>query len=76
MRILIADRQRRAAEIGITFVADLVDPDALLHALHTRFLRVALDMYPDGSTDGSGTSDTRRFRHPRVYATHHVAATR
>ncbi len=53
---------------------DVVDHEALLHALDSTDLRVGLDVYSGEPGSSTGVFDDPIARHPRVVGTHHIGA--
>lgn len=54
--------------------ADLIDEDALLEAIETKKIRVALDVFkgePEGKT---GSVSSKLQNNPNIYVTHHIGA--
>lgn len=68
----------QALRHGALFVntsrAEVVDEDALLHALDTRGVRAGLDVFSDEPSSKDGVFDHPLARHPSVVGTHHVGA--
>jgi len=54
--------------------AEVVDEAALLEAVRTRGLRVAVDVFAGEPAGGSGTVQSPLFQETGVYGTHHVGA--
>ncbi len=63
---------------GATFLntsrAEIVDEDALLHALNHNNLRAGLDVFLGEPAGGTGLIDHPVARHPRVVGSHHIGA--
>jgi D-3-phosphoglycerate dehydrogenase len=53
---------------------ELVDHAALLEAVQTRGLRVALDVFENEPAAGTGTYSSPLLALPNVYGTHHIGA--
>jgi D-3-phosphoglycerate dehydrogenase len=53
---------------------EIVDDEALLAALDTKDLRVALDVHTGEPSSSTGEVTSPLARHPRVYGTHHIGA--
>jgi D-3-phosphoglycerate dehydrogenase len=54
--------------------AEVVDEAALLEAVRTRGLRVAVDVFAGEPAGGTGTVDSALFKEAAIYGTHHVGA--
>lgn len=54
--------------------AEVVDEAALLEAVRTRGLRVAVDVFAGEPAGGSGTVQSPLFQEKGIYGTHHVGA--
>jgi D-3-phosphoglycerate dehydrogenase len=70
----ILDALPRSAVLLNTSRADVVDADALLHALEHHDLRAGLDVFPDEPGGKEGPFDSAIARHPRVVGSHHIGA--
>ncbi len=53
---------------------DVVDEDALLHAMDTKGVRAGLDVYRDEPASSDRSFDSPLARHPSVVGTHHIGA--
>ena len=67
-------RLRPGALFVNTARAEVVDYEALAAAVRDRGLRVALDVYPDEPSGGSGAFASALMQQPGVYGTHHIGA--
>ena len=67
-------RLRPGALFVNTARAEVVDYEALAAAVRDRGLRVALDVYPDEPSGGSGAFSSALMQQPGVYGTHHIGA--
>jgi D-3-phosphoglycerate dehydrogenase len=67
-------RLRPGALFVNTARAEVVDYEALAAAVRDRGLRVALDVYPDEPSGGSGVFSSPLMQQPGVYGTHHIGA--
>jgi D-3-phosphoglycerate dehydrogenase len=54
--------------------AEVVDKDALVHALAAKGLRVGLDVFAGEPAEAEGTFTDPLREHPDVYGTHHIGA--
>jgi D-3-phosphoglycerate dehydrogenase len=54
--------------------AEVVDEAALLEAVRSRGLRVAVDVFAGEPAGGTGTVESALFKEKGVYGTHHVGA--
>jgi D-3-phosphoglycerate dehydrogenase len=54
--------------------AEIVDEEALLHAIETKGLRAGLDVFKGEPSAGEADFHHRLAAHPNVYGTHHVGA--
>jgi D-3-phosphoglycerate dehydrogenase len=54
--------------------AEVVDEAALLEAVRTRGLRVAVDVFAGEPAGGTGTVESALFKEAAIYGTHHVGA--
>jgi D-3-phosphoglycerate dehydrogenase / 2-oxoglutarate reductase len=54
--------------------AEVVDEAALLDAVRSRGLRVAVDVFAGEPAGGTGTVESPLFREKGIYGTHHVGA--
>ena len=70
----ILGRLRPGALFINTARAEVVDYEALEHAVRERGIRVGLDVYPDEPTAGTGKYDVPLARESGVYGTHHIGA--
>lgn len=53
---------------------DIIDEQALLHAMDNNGIRAGLDVYRDEPAVGVGEFDSVLAKHPNVYGTHHIGA--
>ena len=67
-------RLRPGALFVNTARAEVVDYEALAAAVRDRGLRVALDVYPDEPSGGSGVFSSPLMQQQGVYGTHHIGA--
>jgi D-3-phosphoglycerate dehydrogenase len=54
--------------------AEVVDEAALLEAVHTRGLRVAVDVFSGEPAGGKGSVQSALFQETGIYGTHHIGA--
>ncbi|MGH9443815.1 MAG: NAD(P)-dependent oxidoreductase [Thermoanaerobaculia bacterium] len=67
-------KMRKGAMFVNTARADLVDAAALLQAIDSRKIRVALDVFPNEPSASEGPIDDSLARHENVLGTHHIGA--
>lgn len=67
-------RLRDGAVLLNTSRGEVVDEDALLHALDKRGMKAGLDVYANEPTVGRGAFHSEIARHPSVVGTHHIGA--
>ncbi|MFV1989254.1 MAG: NAD(P)-dependent oxidoreductase [Acidimicrobiales bacterium] len=67
-------KMRDGAVLINTSRGDLLDEDAVLAALDSGRLTVALDVWPDEPTVAKGDFRSPLASHPRVVGTHHIGA--
>lgn len=53
---------------------ELIDEEALLHAMETNDVRAGLDVFEDEPSASAGNIDSRLAAHPHVCGTHHIGA--
>lgn len=70
----IFEALRHGALFVNTSRAEVVDEQALLHALDNRELRAGLDVFSEEPSGKNGAFDHPVARHPSVVGTHHVGA--
>ncbi|MCE1189102.1 MAG: phosphoglycerate dehydrogenase [Ignavibacteria bacterium] len=54
--------------------AEIIDEDAMLEAIETKKIRVALDVFKGEPEGKGGTVSSRLQNNPNVYVTHHIGA--
>jgi len=54
--------------------AEVLDTEALLHAMDEKGLRAGLDVFPSEPTTGQAEYDHPLSKHPNCYGTHHIGA--
>jgi D-3-phosphoglycerate dehydrogenase len=70
----VLDRLRPGAFFINTARAEVVDHAALDAAIASKNLRVALDVFPNEPSGGTGTCSDPIAARPNVYGTHHIGA--